>query len=405
MLALSTPLLFFELLLLVSLFVEFRLAIRSRCHHIARFKIALRRLCLMFPRHPNIRRYVCFYAGYFVWWIYTCLLLFSVQTPVVIQNPTFTFPPKPSTWPMLPVANAAGKYGFMSSTWDTSLQQSLAIHFFHLLWTVQFAVFFCFLTIAGAVANWYFTPWNADQTEKPRGDDEGQLPDSPIYRSCCRAIRYNLGTVSFAAFIIAVIQFIQACILYAEQKAKESGMNETLRKIVFCLLMCFMKCVECCMKQVNRNALVFVAVYGTPFCPAACGAFVLAFANLGRVAWITMVGDFLMGIGKVLIALLSTGIFGLILFAAPYNTTVSTPAFVLVIIFILSWGVASVFMTVYECSIDTVFMCFLIDEDNNKGGKMLGHKDLLTLIDETANTPEAKVRMRRLIGRFIGDAM
>ncbi len=101
-----------------------------------------------------------------------------------------------------------------------------------------------------------------------------------------------------------------------------------------------------------------------------------------------------MGIGKVLISLVSTGIFGLILFAAPYNTSVSTPAFILVIIFILSWGVASVFMTVYECAIDTVFMCFLIDEDNNKGGKMLGHKDLLTLIDETANSPAAKVHAR-----------
>ncbi len=49
------------------------------------------------------------------------------------------------------------------------------------------------------------------------------------------------------------------------------------------------------------------AVYGSPFCPAACSAFALAFANLGRIAWISMVGDFLLGIGKVLVAALTTG--------------------------------------------------------------------------------------------------
>jgi hypothetical protein len=168
----------------------------------------------------------------------------------------------------------------------------------------------------------YFTPWNHSPslegddvfTVKERGDGEHQLPESAVRKSCFRACRYNLGSVALAALIIAVIQFVQACIVYAERKAKESGMNETLRKLVFCLLMCFVKCVECCMKQVNRNGLVMVAVYGTPFCPATCGAFELAFASLGRVAWISMVGDMLMGVGKVLVALLTTGITGLLMY-------------------------------------------------------------------------------------------
>jgi len=48
------------------------------------------------------------------------------------------------------------------------------------------------------------------------------------------------------------------------------------------------------------------------------------------------------------------------------------------------------FMMVYEAAIDTVFMCFLIDEDNNKGGKMLAHPELLKIIDESASSEEGK---------------
>jgi len=244
--------------------------------------------------------------------------------------------------------------------------------------------------LAGAAANWYFTPWSADGTTKPRGDEEGQLTESPVRASCWRAVRYNLGSIAVASLIIAIIQFIEACILYAERKAKESGMNDTLRCIVFGCLKCFMACVECCMKQINRNGLVFVAVYGKPFCASTCGAFALAWANIGRIAWITLCGDFLMGIGKVLVGTLTAGICGLILFNGTYAKLISSPAFVIVVIFVFAYGIGSMFMMVYEAAIDTVFMCFLIDEDNNKGGKMLAHPELLKIIDESANSEEGK---------------
>jgi hypothetical protein len=40
-------------------------------------------------------------------------------------------------------------------------------------------------------------------------------------------------------------------------------------------------------------------------------------------------------------------------------------------------------------------MCFLIDEENNgkKGQKYLAHPDLVALISETAEDPDAKVRL------------
>jgi hypothetical protein len=52
------------------------------------------------------------------------------------------------------------------------------------------------------------------------------------------------------------------------------------------------------------------------------------------------------------------GICGLILFSSTYSASgsaaISSPAFVVVVIFIISWCIASVFMVVYETCIDTV---------------------------------------------------
>ena len=50
----------------------------------------------------------------------------------------------------------------------------------------------------------------------------------------------------------------------------------------------------------------------------------------------------------------------------------------------LAYIIASVFMIIYETAIDTIFLCFLIDEENNKGGNMLASPDLQKIIDEHA---------------------
>ena len=49
--------------------------------------------------------------------------------------------------------------------------------------------------------------------------------------------------------------------------------------------------------------------------------------------------------------------------------------------FLLSYMVASLFMVVYDTTIDTVFLCFLVDEEVNAvDGQMLASKGLLKVI-------------------------
>ena len=327
------------------------------------------------------------FAAYIIYWIYVCLLLFSVTTETVIASPTWTSAiPAPYGWPSFAVTNSSAT-GYKSHDWDSSMQSSLVLHFFHLLWNVEFFRFLTFLSLSGAIANWYFVPYKGDS--KPRGDADDQLSDSVIRDSFYRAIRYHLGSICLASLILAVINFIRAWILYLEEKARKADMNETLRCIIFGCINCFLKCVECFMRQINKNGMVFVAVYGSPFCPSAFSAFSLAWANIARVAFVSMVGNFLLGIGVVLVCVFTTGICSMILYSPEYLNNINSPVLPIVIVFIISYCIGTMFMEVYETCIDTVFMCFLIDEDQNKNsGNYLAAPSLRKLIDGNTHNPE-----------------
>ena len=43
---------------------------------------------------------------------------------------------------------------------------------------------------------------------------------TPVLKSCCRTVRYHLGTVMFGGFIIAVVQFVRAALAYVEENTK-----------------------------------------------------------------------------------------------------------------------------------------------------------------------------------------
>jgi len=263
-----------------------------------------------------------------------------------------------------------------------------SIHLFHLLWSFQFIYYFGMLVISGALADWYFTP--RGPSGKKVWDAHG-LASHPVLNSLYRAVRYHLGTVATAALIIAIIQFLQAVIYYIERKTKDAnGEPNAIQKAVFCVIKCILKCLECCMDKVNKNALVWTAIYGSSFIPAACHSFILIFKNLFRVAAINIVSITLLTIGKVTISLTVMGLFGYGFYAIDYlRQYVSNPILPSLLIFVLSYVVASIFMLIFEAVIDTIFFCFLVDCKNPKG-KMLASPGLQKLVGKYSKKSKKK---------------
>lgn len=271
-------------------------------------------------------------------------------------------------------------------TYRTNYWRGLAAYlFFHLLWQIQFFFYFGYLTFAGATADWYFTPRDKEGYKIVGGPDG--LSRCPVCRSCCRSLRYHIGTVALSSLIIAVIQFIRAVLLYVEKKTVGSPPNK-LQQIVFCVIQCCLKCVQCCMDKINKNALIWVAITGDSFGTAACSSFQLLWKNIGRTLAIMSVSSVLIFISKFSVAAITAGI-ALAIIPRVYDN-ITSPLMPCIIIFIIAYVVCSIFMVVFHAIIDTIFLCFLIDEDVNTRAQkpMMATKSLANLVSSNKELQE-----------------
>ena len=360
---------------LIILFARNRIRIAIQVIKSAGRSIGDMPMMVFFPLIPLL-----IIIGFFFAWVYAAIYIFSAGETNSKDSPSDFIGESFA---------AEGNAYTVSSTYqvidyDDTIQNSFAPHFFLLLWVVQIGVYFTFTVISGAVANWYFTPRD-ENGKKRRGSDDDELSHRAVCDSCFRTSRYHLGTIIYAALIIAIIQFIRWCVRYIERTLNASGKEPNkLQKLLFRIVDCLLWCLECCLDKVSRNALIWVSIYGDAFCPSVCGSFKIIWSNLMRVAVITFFSAIVTNLGKIMIPLMTTGLCGLVLlYVAPYKDELGSPILPLVIILVISIAVACLFLTVYDTAIDTVFMCFLIDEKHNKNnGQMLADEGLRTIVQK-----------------------
>jgi len=181
--------------------------------------------------------------------------------------------------------------------------------------------------------------------------------------------------------IIAIVQFIRASVMYLQKQTGGKPPNQ-LQKALFCMIQCCLKCLECCLDKINKNALVWTAITGDNFCVAACSSFALVWKNLGRVAAVSIVSNLIIAFSQVAIAALTAGIAGLILmYAHFYQQRISGPLVPMGVVFVFAWMTARCFLIIFQAVIDTLFLCFLFDEASNaSAGTMLAPKRLARLV-------------------------
>lgn len=329
-------------------------------------------LMVLFPIWPLL-----FVVGFFMAWLYGSVYIYSNGSQTQIDAPT----------------NLQGKnfgYGDVTTAqftvldYDQTTRGAFAPHFFLLLWVNQTCVYITFITISGAVADWYFTKRD-EKGKKIRGTGEGELTPSPVFSSCKRAFRYHMGTILFASGLVAVVQFIRYAIRYMERMANGGRKPNQLQKLLMKLTDCCLWCLECCLDKISRNALIFTAIYGDPFCPACVGSWTLIWANLLRVGVITFFSTIVTGLGKILIPLFTAVVCGSVLvYVDPWKSQLDSIYFPLLIIVLISIAIGLLFLTVYDTAIDTVFVCFLIDETANgkRGIPMLADEGLRNIVQK-----------------------
>ena len=84
---------------------------------------------------------------------------------------------------------------------------------------------------------------------------------------------------------------------YIHKKLKEKTDNPVADFIMMCLKCCFW-CLEKCLRFVNKNAYIMIAIYGKNFCHSAKDAIFLLARNVASVAAINGVTGFILLIGR-----------------------------------------------------------------------------------------------------------
>ncbi|PAA76334.1 hypothetical protein BOX15_Mlig003702g2 [Macrostomum lignano] len=248
------------------------------------------------------------------------------------------------------------RYG--SNEWSYYLQ---GYNLFMGFWLSAFVVSFGQLVLAGAFASYYWA-W-----EKPK-----DIPALPILHSLARAVRYHLGTVAFGSLLIAIVKFIRAILSYLESKLK--GRENLFVKFIFCCLKCFFWCLEKFLKFLTKNAYIVTAINGKNFCLAAKQAFGIILNNCVRFAVVDNVTSFVLFVGKLIVTGLITAVAflffnGQIRIHSSLEVDLHYFFVPVILIGISTWIICSLFFSVFDFAVDTMFLCAMVDVSKNDGSK------------------------------------
>ncbi|XP_054623629.1 choline transporter-like protein 5-A isoform X2 [Dunckerocampus dactyliophorus] len=227
------------------------------------------------------------------------------------------------------------------------------------LWLVNFSLALEQCTLAGTFSSYYWA------RRKPQ-----DVPPCSLFSAFSTAVRYHTGSLAFGALILSVVQLFRIILEYLQQKLK--GLDNRLSRFLICCLQCCFWCLEKFLCYMNRNAYIMMAIYGKNFCTSAREAFFLLMRNMVRVAVLDRVTDFLLFLGKVMIAG-GIGVVAYFFFTrkmpllqeqAPnlnyYELSIMT-------IVVGAYLIAHGFFNVYTTCVDTFFLCFCDDLERNDG--------------------------------------
>eukprot|EP00928_Gymnodinium_smaydae_P019166 TRINITY_DN17328_c0_g1_i1.p1 TRINITY_DN17328_c0_g1~~TRINITY_DN17328_c0_g1_i1.p1 ORF type:complete len:916 (+),score=168.30 TRINITY_DN17328_c0_g1_i1:48-2750(+) len=216
--------------------------------------------------------------------------------------------------------------------------------------------------VAYAVATWYFTPC------APSNPNLKPVLPARVWRSglWCAA-RYHIGSIALGAAVLGVFRLPHLVLQYVASQAKgENAVARTVAQSCVCAVWCFEEIV----RYVDKNAIIEMILRSRDF-------FASARAAVRRVAAAPEETASLCGITSAFQALGSVGITAAGAFLGFWFAThlpmythsgsplyLETPAVVAVASGVLSFIIASAFMSLVDMTSDTLFFCWLEDGED-----------------------------------------
>ena len=265
---------------------------------------------------------------------------------------------------------ASCEYSYQRLNVDDEERYYLLIQLFGFFWSVNVLIFAGQMAIAIAIAIWYFDQHGSGASTGVASDVETST--SPMCTGLYHAFVTHFGSVCFGALIITAVQALRACLEYIKAKSKKEGAEQSkLIKVLLCTCTVCLCCLECCLKFVMQEAFTVMAIFGKNFCRSCQDSYGLITRNTIRLGSLHLIGDSAVVVGKLFVSVFTTLAGYLLMTRSSSHSDFanSSPLLPTMLIFISSWLVASLFMQVYSQTINTLMVCFIVDEEVNGDAK------------------------------------
>eukprot|EP00981_Chlorochromonas_danica_P011443 scaffold4011_cov197-Ochromonas_danica.AAC.25 len=238
-------------------------------------------------------------------------------------------------------------FSYKTMEYDLNAQRAIIFMLFAWLWSIGFIEAVGQIACAHAVLVWYFADVRSDITS-------GQ-----VFSSIGTTLRYHIGTAAMGSLLISLLRGIRLS-LEAIRRLDKPHANRISKCIVSCSR-CFVGCCERWVKFLTKHAYVQVAVFGMAFWPSASTAFGLLLANLSRLAAVSVVGDFVVLVGKLSISLLCATI-GYVYMQRYMREEVNGLVLPTVFVFFIAFTTSTMFLAVLSATSDALLQACIIDE-------------------------------------------
>jgi len=245
--------------------------------------------------------------------------------------------------------------------WDSTTSWLVAFLIFGIIWLITF-ISSCneFVIIVSAVT-WYFS-------DKTVEDDDGIPGDSDVSYGFWWLFRYHLGSIAFGSLILTIVWCIRAICEYVGKKIAEASGDNGCTRCLLCCMRCCLDCFDRFMRFLTRNAFIYMAISSESFCTSALHSFVLILRNSVKFGFVDGIADVFMFLAKFLVSIATTSVMYLFL---GWCTKVQSFVVPLIVIFLFSYILSSVFIAIFDVGANTLLQCYLLDMDiANSNGKL-----------------------------------
>eukprot|EP01116_Phalansterium_solitarium_P007447 TRINITY_DN20115_c0_g1_i1.p1 TRINITY_DN20115_c0_g1~~TRINITY_DN20115_c0_g1_i1.p1 ORF type:complete len:534 (-),score=179.86 TRINITY_DN20115_c0_g1_i1:166-1767(-) len=239
-------------------------------------------------------------------------------------------------------------------TFNMKVRNLMYFQVFGFLWTSAFLSGVFQVSVAGAIASWYFS----------RSNSSGETDvGSPALVTLGRAFTLSFGSIALGSLILAVVQFVNFLL---QQAKKASGKNKLVVFLVSCI-QCCLGCLASLVKFIDRFAYIYIAMHGEGFCSSAKNCFALISRNAVAAVLVDYLGDFVMWVGRLL-GMAGTTLLTMVVVHGVFDRQVSYVT--LSVVAVMSFAVFTIFSRVLSMGASAVFVCYMEDQERNPDGAL-----------------------------------